>query len=83
MKDILKTRLKASRDELKVLELKKQSTADKIVMQQNFIRTIEEDSNNDINEKQEQIENIYKDISRYQECVEDILVKVSSKEDEV
>jgi len=83
MKDILKARLKSSRDELKVLELKKQSTADKIVMQQNFIRTIEETSNNDINEKQEQMEDIYKDISRYQKCVEDILVKIENKETEL
>ena len=62
MSEIIKGRLKDSKDDLKVLELKKESVADKILMQKRFIKTLEESSQNDITAKQEEIQfytNIY------------------------
>ena len=41
MSDILKTQIKQSRDNLRVMELKKESVADKIIMQKRFIKQIE------------------------------------------
>ena len=42
MSDILKEKIKVSKDSLKVLELKKESVADKIKMQKQFLLKIEE-----------------------------------------
>ena len=43
MSDILKTQIKQSKDNLRVMELKKESVADKIIMQKRFIKQIEEE----------------------------------------
>jgi len=55
MLDILKTRIKASKETLQRLDLKKETIADKIEMQQSFIKQIEETGQNDISEKKESI----------------------------
>ena len=83
MSDILKEKIKASKDNLKVLELKKESVGDKIVMQKQFIRSIEEEGENDIRKKQQSIATCEEESSNYQERIENLITQVSSKEKEV
>jgi len=83
MSDILKEKIKASRDNLKVLELKKESVGDKIVMQQRFIRSIEQEGEDGIRQKQESIVTCDEESANYQKRIEDLISKVSSKEKEI
>ena len=83
MSDILKEKIKASKDNLRVLELKKESVGDKIVMQKQFIRSIEESGENDIRKKQQSIATCEEESSNYQKRIEDLITQVSSKEKEV
>tara|TARA_R100001463_G_scaffold15344_1_gene40082 strand:+ start:872 stop:2584 length:1713 start_codon:yes stop_codon:yes gene_type:complete len=83
MSDILKEKIKASKDNLRVLELKKESVGDKIVMQKQFIRSIGESGENDIRKKQQNIATCEEESSNYQKRIEDLITQVSSKEKEV
>ena len=83
MSDILKERIKVSKDSLKVLELKKESVADKIKMQKQFIRSIEEDGENDIREKQEKIVICDKESDEYQKKIEKLLLQTNNKSEEI
>ena len=83
MSDILKEKIKASRDNLKVLELKKESVGDKIVMQKQFIRSIEQEGEDGIRQKQESIVTCDEESANYQKRIEDLISKVSSKEKEI
>ena len=83
MSDILKEKIKVSKDSLKVLELKKESVADKIKMQKQFIRSIEEDGENDIREKQEKIVICYKESDEYQKKIEKLLLQTNNKSEEI
>ena len=82
MSDILKSRIKDSKDKVRTLDLKKEAVADKIVMQQNFIKSIEESGQHDIQEKQSQIVDLDAEIEKHQKRVEDLLVKVKLKQEE-
>lgn len=73
MSEIIKGRLKDSKDGLKVLELKKESVADKILMQKRFIKTLEESSQNDITSKQEEIQLLDQESGDYQIKIADLL----------
>ena len=83
MSDIMKQKIKASKESLRVLELKRESAADKIVMQQRFIKQIEEASENDIEEKRKKIISIEKESETYEGCIEDLISKVKKKENEI
>ena len=80
MSDILKEKLKVCRDRIKVLELKKESVADKIVMQKRFIKQIEEEGENDISKKRKKIVDCDEKFTDYQERVETLITGVSEKE---
>jgi len=80
MSDILKEKLKVCRDRIKVLELKKESVADKIVMQKRFIKQVEEEGENDITKKRQKIVNCDEKFTDYQERVEKLITGVSEKE---
>jgi DNA repair exonuclease SbcCD ATPase subunit len=82
MSDILKSRIKDAKDRVRVLDLKKEAVADKIVMQQNFIKSIEESGQHDIQEKQGQIVDLDAEIEEHQKRVENLLAKVKLKEQE-
>ena len=82
MSDILKSRIKDSKDKVRTLDLKKEAVADKIIMQQNFIKSIEESGQHDIQEKQSQIVDLDAEIEKHQKRVEDLLVKVKLKQEE-
>ena len=83
MSDILKENIKASKDSLKVLELKKESVADKIMMQKQFIRSIEQDGENDIRDKQEKIVVCDQETDEYQKKIENLLLRTNNKSEEI
>tara|TARA_R100000030_G_scaffold29001_1_gene21434 strand:+ start:6401 stop:8110 length:1710 start_codon:yes stop_codon:yes gene_type:complete len=76
MSEIIKGRLKDSKDALKVLDLKKESVADKILMQKRFIKTLEDSAQNDIAAKQEEIALLDQECAQHQETVIDLLEEV-------
>ena len=55
MNDIVKTKIKDSRDQIKILELKESSTEDKISMQRSFINQLQNLGQKEIDEKIEKI----------------------------
>jgi len=83
MSDIMKQKIKASKDTLRTLELKRESAADKIVMQQQFIRSVEQTGQNEIERKQNKILEIEKESDTYEGSIEDLISKVKKKEDEI
>ena len=58
MNAIVKEKIKEIKDEVKTLELKKESLNDKVQMQQNFIEELEKSGNNNISLNKENIDNI-------------------------
>tara|TARA_B100002019_G_scaffold47570_1_gene40208 strand:- start:19349 stop:21058 length:1710 start_codon:yes stop_codon:yes gene_type:complete len=76
MSEIIKGRLKDSKDALRVLDLKKESVADKILMQKRFIKTLEDSAQNDIAAKQEEIAVLDQECAEHQETVIDLLEEV-------
>ena len=83
MSDIMKQRIRTSKDTLRTLELKRESAADKIVMQQQFIRSVEQTGQNEIERKQKKILEIEKESDTYEGSIEDLISKVKKKEDEI
>ena len=81
MSEILKDKLKVSRERIKVLELKKESVADKIVMQKRFIKQIEEEGENEIITKRQKIIDCDTKFADYQKRVENLLVDVENKKE--
>ena len=65
MSEVVKAKLRSRRDEVRTLELKKDSLIDKVEMQKNFIKTIEATSHEDIKNKQDQIKNIANEAKGY------------------
>ena len=55
MNSIIKDRIKLTRDEIKLLNLKKESLSDKVEMQKNFIEELENRGNANINANKEKI----------------------------
>ena len=65
MNSIIKDRIKLTRDEIKLLNLKKDSLVDKVEMQKNFIEELENRGNANINANKENIANLDKEIGEY------------------
>ena len=65
MNSIIKDRIKLTRDEIKLLNLKKESLSDKVEMQKNFIEELENRGNANINANKEKIANLDKEIGDY------------------
>ena len=65
MSEVVKAKLRSKRDEVRTLELKKDSLIDKVSMQEDFIKTIEQTSHEDIKKKQSQIKKIAKEAKGY------------------
>ena len=65
MSEVVKAKLRSKRDEVRTLELKKDSLIDKVGMQENFIKTIEQTSHEDIKKKQNQIKEIANEAKEY------------------
>ena len=64
MNDIIKTKIRMIRDEVKTLELKKESIKDKVDMQKDFIKKIENQSKEDIDSKLNTIDSINLEIEK-------------------
>ena len=62
MNDVIKGRIRKIRDEVKTLDLKKESLKDKVDMQKNFIDTIEKQNKGDIQSRLDKIDKLNKDI---------------------
>ena len=65
MNVLIKDKIRSIRDEIRTLELKRDSLKDKLKMQKEFIEQIEQSSKNDIKEKKEQIKNIAEEANKY------------------
>ena len=65
MSEVVKAKLRSKKDEVRTLELKKDSLIDKVSMQEDFIKTIEKTSHEDIKKKQSQIKKIAKEAKGY------------------
>ncbi len=65
MSELVKAKLKSQKDEVRTLELKKDSLLDKVQMQEDFLKQIERSSKDDIKEKQSQIRKIAKEAKEY------------------
>lgn len=83
MSDLLKTRIKASKDRLQRLDLLKDSVADKIEMQQNFIKQTEATGQHDIAEKKESILQILLETDEHNYKSAELLTEVETKTAEV
>tara|TARA_B100001059_G_scaffold222520_1_gene246551 strand:+ start:2711 stop:4423 length:1713 start_codon:yes stop_codon:yes gene_type:complete len=70
MNEIVKTRMRLVKDELRTLELKKESLKDKVDMQKNFIQQIENQSKDDVNKKNDVINNLIDEMSGYMKKTE-------------
>ena len=70
MNDIVKGRLRLVKDEIKTLELKKDNLKDKVDMQKNFIQQIEDQSKDDIEIKNNSINNLMDEMSGYMKKTE-------------
>ena len=64
MNDVIKGRIRKIRDEVKTLELKKESLKDKVEMQKDFIDKIEKQSKGDIKERLTKIEKLNGNVQR-------------------
>ena len=75
MNDIVKQKIRSIKDEVKTLELKKESLKDKVEMQKNFIKKVENQSKDDIESKnrqidsnQDKVETLFKENFKLEEC---------------
>lgn len=64
MNEIIRTKIRMIRDEVKTLELKKESVKDKVDMQKDFIKKIENQSKEDIDSKLNTIDSINMEIEK-------------------
>jgi len=72
MNDIVKGRIRLVKDEIRTLELKKESLKDKVDMQKNFIQQIEDQSKEDVSYKENQINVLLTEENEFMHKNEDI-----------
>jgi len=65
MNVVIKEKIRQSKEEIKVLDLKKQSLAEKLKMQQDFIEELENRGNANINANKDKIANLDKEVGVY------------------
>jgi DNA repair exonuclease SbcCD ATPase subunit len=65
MNTLIKEKIRSAKEEIKVLELKKESFLDKVKMQEEFIGELENRGNANINANKEKIANLDKEIGDY------------------
>ena len=65
MNNLLKDKLREKRERVRSLNLKKETLADKIKMQEKFIKEIEDRSKEDIKDKKSKINNLIKETDEY------------------
>jgi len=80
MSDILKEKLKVSNTALRTLELKRESAADKIIMQESFIKSIEKASQDEIKSKEQKICDLEEESKSFEKRIVGLTQDVDSKE---
>ena len=65
MNNVIKEKIRMLKDEIKTLELKKESLNDKVKMQENFIEELENRGNANINANKEKIANLDREVGVY------------------
>jgi len=86
MNVIIKEKIRSLKEEIKTLDLKKESLNDKVQMQKNFIEELENLGNSNINANKEKIVNLDKEIGDYikeNESVEDPLRSLIQEQDAI
>jgi DNA repair exonuclease SbcCD ATPase subunit len=86
MNVIIKEKIRSLKEEIKTLDLKKESLNDKVQMQKNFIEELENLGNSNINANKEKIVNLDNEIGDYikeNESVEDPLRSLIREQDEI
>ena len=85
MNTVIKEKIRKIRDEVKTLELKKESLFDKVEMQKNFIEELENRGNSNINANKEKIANLDSEVV---DCIkentlieEDVLKNIKKQEE--
>ena len=73
MSEIIKSKSKEFRERIKTLEIKKEGAADKILMQSNFIRDLEEKGQQQIKNKENKIQELISEVDTWQSDVENLL----------
>jgi len=84
MNSIIKDKIRLIKDEIKTLNLKKESLDDKVEMQQNFIDELENRGNANINANEEKIANLDKEIGDYvdaNDIIESHLVQYTKEQE--
>ena len=71
MNEIVKSRIRSVKDDVRTLELKKESLKDKVDMQKDFIKQIEDQGKEDISYKENQINSLLKEENSYMNKNED------------
>jgi DNA repair exonuclease SbcCD ATPase subunit len=82
MNDVIKAKIRSIREEVKTLDLKKESLMDKVDMQKNFIDKIESQSKEDVDSKNQKIDSLNKEVEKcFSESMEkeDILSKLKEQ----
>ena len=73
MSEIIKSKSKEFRERIRTLEIKKEGAADKILMQSNFIRDLEEKGQQQIKNKENKIQELISEVDTWQFDVENLL----------
>tara|TARA_B100001939_G_scaffold247153_1_gene214236 strand:- start:3861 stop:5570 length:1710 start_codon:yes stop_codon:yes gene_type:complete len=82
MNDVIKGKIRSIREEVKTLDLKKESLMDKVDMQKNFIDKIESQSKEDVDSKSQKIDSLNEEVEKcFAESMEkeDILSKLKEQ----
>ena len=82
MNDVIKGKIRSIREEVKTLDLKKESLMDKVDMQKNFIDKIESQSKEDVDLKNQKIDSLNEEVEKcFAESMEkeDILSKLKEQ----
>ena len=83
MNAVLKSKMRQIKDDIKVLDLKKQSLSDKIEMQQNFIEELENRGKENIKQKEEKIDDLWKLEKELSEKSENLAYEVDDLNKEI
>ena len=86
MNSVIKEKIRQIREEVKTLELKKESLFDKVEMQRNFIEELENRGNTKINDNQKKIANLDTEVNIYMRensSLEESIFKYIKEQEEV
>ena len=77
MNSLVKEKIKEFKDEIKILTLNKNSCEDKVQMQMNFIENLEKRSQDDIQEKSDNIKALFESVEDLQQINENLSSQIS------